>query len=221
MLRVTVVDAELELIPEKMWEDHRVRKYSKERGKHPSKILLDSNYLHSAVETYFPGMGNRMGRPDIFHILINVVQDSIENRLGEIEFYIHTKQDIIIEVNREMRPPKSYNRFTGLFEKLFEKGYIDAPDGEILMKTKKGGWRDAVNPNYKTIIMHPDGEKTRVSQIFSDENEHYNLIIGGFSEGDYQSDIKGKMYSIFHKELTIWTVAAHSIAGYGFFKKNL
>ncbi len=211
MFNLSIVDAELELVPPTMWDDFQVRKIANSSNKNPRQMLLDSNYMHSAIERHFPGMSNRRGRPDIFHMLLNVVQDSILNKKGMLSVRIHTRNNIIIRIAPETRVPKSYNRFAGLMEKLLVNGKTEAPDGKILMWTEQGKWDSLLMDNCENVLLSPSGERKNIKEIC--KKKDMNLIIGGFSEGDFLSDVYSalKPVSIFENELTIWTVAWKSI----------
>lgn len=213
MLTLFFVDSELETIPEKMWNDPAVVQISSRRGKKPGKILLDSSLLHRSIDTYFPGSSNRMGRPDVFHILLNVLNSSILNILGELRVYVHTRNDILITINPETRFPKSYNRFAGLMEQLFELGEIRSGE-KVLANTESMTAAESIRKYGKgeVTIMWPSGEHVNRNNLISGKDQTF--VVGGFTSGDYKSDLSniGRRVSIFGEELTIWTVAAEIIA---------
>ncbi len=220
MLTIIVVDSELETIPEEMHNDPGVRKFSQTRRKSPKMLLLDSNYLHTSIDRYYPGQSRRRGRPDIFHILLNVLNDSILNRRGELRVFIHTRNNKVITVNPEMRVPKSYNRFVGLIEDLFQKRDIVSHDVHLLTMENLSA-KETIE-KYSTgdvILMWPSGEEAHPMDIV--KSRDMTVIIGGFSEGDFISDLSfiERKYSIFPEELTIWTVAGEII--YAFERKFL
>ncbi len=212
MLTIILIDSELETIPEEMWNDPAVRKLASSRKKSPQKLLLDSNFLHTSIERTFPGMSTRRGRPDIFHTFLNVVNDTILNRKGNLRVYIHTRNNKVITVNPETRIPKSYNRFVGLMEDLFLKGTI-AADEHVLLKVENLSAQEAVRKYAagRTVVMSPGGIYSRVRDII--QTGDMTVVIGGFAEGDYISDLSfiGEKYSLFEEELTIWTVASEII----------
>lgn len=216
-MKILIADAELELIPENMLDDYSIRIHAKKRKKPPQKILLDSNYMHSAIDRFHPGESSRRGRPDIIYHLLAVVMESILNKRGELRIWVHTRTNAIIEVSPSARLPKSYNRFVGLFEDLFEKGEIKYED-KTLLKVHHGDVKKlmelAVAENLK--ILSPKGGKTTVSNLLDTEKSEASFMIGGFSEGDFISDVHGlaDSYSIFEEELTIWSVAMEIIAQY-------
>lgn len=222
MLEILIADAELELVPVSMQDDYAIRKISKEKGKNVQELLLDSNFMHSAIERHFPGESNRRGRPDIFHILLNCCLDSILNREGKLKVKIHTRNDKIIDINSSTRIPRSYNRFCGIMEKLLSKGSIESPDGEVLMSLRNGSVKEIIGDGKKTILLHPRGKKARLPDILGSGKEDIRVVIGGFSEGDFRSDMSGigEKYSISGEELTIWIVAMECIVNMEILQQN-
>lgn len=220
MLNLVFVDSELETVPRNMIDDYAVRKFAKEKRKPPQDVLLDSNFLHGAIERYFPGKANRMGRPDIFYHMLQVTQSSILNLKGGLRVYIHTKNDIVITIRPETRVPKSYNRFEGLIEDLFRKMEV-GPEGNRLMTLKKMDINTLISTKFmdtEIVLLSPAAQKSPVDEIFHKETEahDFTVLIGGFSEGDFHSLLKGKFreISIFEEELTIWSVAMEMICQY-------
>ena len=224
MLNIVLADSELETIPREMTDDYAVRKYAKERGRPYQEILLDSNYLHSAIERYFPGQSGRMGRPDIFYHFLQVAQSSILNARGSLHVYIHTKKDLIIDLKPETRIPKSYNRYVGLMEDLFRKGSVGPEDGKLLT-LKRGGLVPFLEKDLgksMKILLSPSGEDLPIFKLFSNNAgkssviNDYTVIIGGFSEGDFKTPLYGtyKGIRIFRDELTIWSVGMEVICQY-------
>ncbi len=215
MLSLVVLDAELETIPEIMMDDYSIRIQAKKRGKSASKMLLDSNFMHAAIERYFPGESSRRGRPDIiFHLLMTSLE-SILNKKSGLRVIIHTRNNIIIEISPSIRLPKSYNRFVGLMEDLFDKGAVGS-QSETLMKVARGNWRDAMSiAGGEPILLSPRGIPRKISEVFHGEGDKA-VIIGGFSQGDFISDVYslGSGISIYPDELTIWSVAMESICQY-------
>ncbi|MCL4330019.1 MAG: 16S rRNA methyltransferase [Candidatus Thermoplasmatota archaeon] len=216
MINLIIADSELETVPPEMLDDYAIRKMAKQSGKRAGEMLLDSNFMHAAIERHFPGKSTRFGRPDIFYLLLNVAMDSITNRRGHLRVYIHTKHDEIISVDRGVRLPKSYNRFAGLMEDLFRKRKIES-GGKELLSIRKGTLKDAVISTGAdaNIILAPGPGRSRPMEFLSRKGT-LNVIIGGFTEGDYASDISemGEKFSIFEDELTIWTVASEILVSY-------
>lgn len=216
MLTIIIADAELETIPNEMQNDYAIRKYAKGRKKPVEEVILDSNYMHTSIDRYFPGESNRRGRPDIIYILLQVTMESILNKRDMMRIFIHTRNNLCISINPKVRLPKSYNRFIGLMESLFRKGEITS-DGEILLGMEKKDMKECLDSHGKgdLTVFSPDGEKAHLTDIIPDDKNR-TVIIGGFSEGDFRSEVYplAKSYSIFDEELTIWSVASEVIAQY-------
>ncbi len=218
MLRLIIADAELELIPKKMLHDPSIRKIASKNHKNADEMLLDSNYMHSSIDKYFPGKSNRFGRPDIIYIFLEMAMESILNKNKLLDVYIHTKNNFIININPEVNVPKSYNRFTGLIEDLFRKKIIEN-NGKTLLSLHDGELLPFLEKlDGKTIVLSPGGNKSKISEIINADT--INVVIGGFSEGDFITNLyeKYNAYSIFNKELTIWSAGMEVIAEYERFK---
>lgn len=217
MLTILLVDAELELIPEEMHEDYSIRVHAKKRKKAAGKILLDSNYMHTAIDRFYPGESNRRGRPDIIYHFLTTTLESILNKRGQLRVWIHTRTDNIIEISPEIRLPKSYNRFIGLMEDLYDKREIRAGDNTLL-KLHDGNVGDLMklSGTQGVKVLSPKGDRISIKSIFKGSEPEQTVVMGGFAEGDYRSSVYdiGASFSIFDEELTIWTVANEVIAQY-------
>lgn len=216
MLTLIIADAELETVPQRMASDPAIRKYAAGRKKAARDVLLDSNYMHTTIEKYFPGESRRRGRPDIIHILLMVSLESILNFKGGLRVFIHTRNNRVITVSPDVRLPRAYNRFTGLIESLFSKGEITS-EGNTLLSEEELDLNGLIEREKtgELIIFSPRGEKRKMRDILPG-NGDYTVVIGGFSEGDYLSDpyALAPSYSIYAEELTIWSVASEVICQY-------
>ncbi|WP_298278740.1 16S rRNA methyltransferase [Ferroplasma sp.] len=214
MLRLIIADAELQLIPEKMWGDHAIKNIAEKNHKKPGEMLLDSNYMHTSIEKYYPGESNRRGRPDIVYLFLEMATESILNKRGGLDIFIHTRDNFIMHINGNTNLPRSYNRFEGLIEDLFRKKSIEYNGTELLSLREEKLIPFLKGLDGKTIALSPDGKESKLSDIIIDEN--LNVVIGGFSQGDYISDVYShfKAYRIFDEELTIWSVGMEVISQY-------
>ncbi|MGC8515375.1 MAG: 16S rRNA methyltransferase [Thermoplasmata archaeon] len=216
MLNIIIVDAELELVPKELWSFPDAVSYSKRRSKKLSEVLLDSNYMHRAIESVFPGESTRRGRPDIIHTLLLSCQESILNKAGMLRVFIHTRDNKVIIINWQTRIPRSFNRFAGLIEDLFNKKKIQNNDVILLEMIDSTISEFVASRGFKNIrIFSPDDRISSISDAVGSQDET-TLIIGGFSEGKFRSDLDGlgDRYSIYPEELTIWTVAMEAICTY-------
>ncbi|EQB73971.1 MAG: ribosome biogenesis protein [Ferroplasma sp. Type II] len=214
MLRLIIADAELQTVPENMARDRAIRNIAEKNHKKPTEMLLDSNYMHTTIDKYFPGESNRRGRPDIIYIFLEVAMESILNKNKMLDVYVHTRGNYIIHINSETKLPRSYNRFQGLIEDLFKKRSINYNGNELLSMREGAIIPFLKNLDGKTVALSPEGTSSSLSTIINQDN--LNVIIGGFSQGDYISDIYGNFpaYKIFNEELTIWSVGMEVISQY-------
>uniref|UniRef100_U3JPV5 EMG1 N1-specific pseudouridine methyltransferase n=1 Tax=Ficedula albicollis TaxID=59894 RepID=U3JPV5_FICAL len=66
-----------------------------------------------------------------------MLMDSPLNRAGLLQVYIHTKKNVLIEVNPQTRIPRTFDRFCGLMVQLLHKLSVRAADGpQKLLKEK-------------------------------------------------------------------------------------
>ena len=214
MLRLIIADAELQTVPENMARDQAIRNIAVKNHKKPTEMLLDSNYMHTTIDKHFPGESNRRGRPDIIYIFLEVAMESILNKNKMLDVYVHTRENYIIHINSETKLPRSYNRFQGLMEDLFKKRSINYNGNELLSMREGAIIPFLKNLDGKTVALSPEGTSSSLSTIINQDN--LNVIIGGFSQGDYISDIYGNFpaYKIFNEELTIWSVGMEVISQY-------
>ncbi|KAJ1474850.1 C2f protein [Baffinella frigidus] len=77
-------------------------------------------------------------RPDISHQMLLTLLDSPLNKAGKLQVYIHTENNILVEVSPHIRIPRTYKRFAGLMVQLLHKLKIRATDGpDTLLKVIK------------------------------------------------------------------------------------
>jgi len=65
-------------------------------------------------------------RPDIVHQCLLALLDSPLSKSGHLFIYIHTINNVLIEVNPQLRIPRTFSRFCGLFVQLLHKYKIKA-----------------------------------------------------------------------------------------------
>jgi len=217
MLTLVLADAELELIPQRIWGHPAVVAYTKRRKKKAKMCILDATYHHSAMKELDDG--GRRGRPDIVHMFMLLALDSIANQRGEVRIAVHTRNDEIIEVNPKTRLPKHYDRFVGLMESLYDMEAVPSRKDPLLELTYGYPLKDYIEDirrGDEVIAMSPDGEKVPLGGIFPKKGNHI-VITGGFPEGDYHSpvyELADRKISIYDGMLKVWTVTAEVIADY-------
>ncbi|XP_028665819.1 ribosomal RNA small subunit methyltransferase NEP1 [Erpetoichthys calabaricus] len=137
-------------------------------------------------------------RPDITHQSLLMLMDSPLNRAGLLQVYIHTQQNILIEINPQTRIPRTFDRFCGLMVQLLHKLSVRASDGpDKLLKVIK-------NP----ILDHLPVGSMKIGTSFSSQSSPVNprdlvpqsepcvIVIGAFAHGSINVDYTEKMVSI-------------------------
>jgi len=218
MLTIILVDSELELVPKKLWGDPIIGKSAKMRGKTPETILLDDSHHHGALKKLPDGW--RRGRPDIVHIFLNVAQDSLLNKYGLLNVYVHTRNNEVIYIRPETRIIKHYMRFVGLMESLFQKKILPNEEEPLIemyddMSVKE--LLDGISPDI-VVTMHEKGQKVNLIEFFRKNKEkHIAVLIGGFPKGDFLTPIEefsDYLISLYEEPLNAWVVAAEVIVRY-------
>jgi len=118
---------------------------------------------------------------------------------------------------------KSYIRFIGLMEQLFEKKIIAAEEKTLLELCENKTLEKLIDEEKHDFVLcfSPDGKKVKLSNYFKGlkEKKHKNIlcIIGGFPHGDFHNDISkysDDVISIYDETLTAWTVAGELLVNY-------
>jgi len=67
-------------------------------------------------------------RPDLVHQSLLAILDSILNKKGKVRVFMITRRgQHVIEVNPDIRMPRTFKRFSGLIAQLLTRGKIQAP----------------------------------------------------------------------------------------------
>lgn len=200
MLTLVIAEAALELVPASLVDHPVIVKSAKKRRKEPGKILLDSNFHHAAMRNLKDAY--RRGRPDIVHVVLLCALESVVNKRGELNLYIHTRNDEIIHVDPEIRIPRSYNRFCGLMEQLLEKKTIN------LLYVEERSLLEFLEtlPDEK-VVMHREGAPVVLKKDIA-------CVVGGFPHGDFCTTLTYPRYRITDKYLPAWTVVNELVVRY-------
>lgn len=107
-------------------------------------------------------------RPDITHSCLLSLLDSPLNKAGLLQVYIHTKSNVLIQVNPHVRIPRTFRRFSGLMIQLLHKLSIRAVNGsEKLLKVIKNPITDHLPlPSRKYGIPFSFQPRANISQCF-------------------------------------------------------
>ncbi len=211
VLFLTLVDAEIELVPEEIATHEVIVRRSRRRRMDPTEMLLDSNLDHRAMVGLEDGA--RRGRPDIAHICLLNALDSIPCREGRMRVYVHTRHDIVMEFDPRTRIPRSQNRFYGLLEKLLSQGR-----GTDLVKVWKMSLRqlqEQLDPDL-SLGFSRRGEPADLRSVLS-QGQKVMAMVGGFPSGYFRSPVEkmARIVRCYDQPLDAWTVVNLIICAYG------
>lgn len=212
-----LADSELELVPAEIVNERCVLNNARARGKMPEKILLDASHHHPAFGK-LPD-SERRGRPDLIHFFLMLCIDSDLTAEGKLRVFVHTRNNDVIAVNPETRLPPHYPRFVGLIESLYEQRVVPSKENPLL-ELRQGVPLDvlvnALKPD-TVVVMTPTGEETPLAEKMAGiKAERVVVIIGGFSKGDFKSDLsklKPVSISLGKRMLKVWTVTSKVLCG--------
>ncbi|CAO1624429.1 unnamed protein product [Jaminaea pallidilutea] len=103
-------------------------------------------------------------RPDIVHQCLLTLLDSPLNKAGMLQIYIHTAKGVLIEVNPQIRIPRTFKRFGGLMVQLLQRLSIRSVNGsEKLLKVIKNPVTDHFPPGTHKMTLSFDAPLRRLS----------------------------------------------------------
>ena len=213
MMHLILGDSELEVVPHEIQSHPSVVKSAKLRDKKPSRILLDASLHHSAMRKY--GMeAERRGRPDITHFFLMNSLESILNKEGRLRVYVHTRNNDVLKIKPETRLPKSYSRFVGLMEHVFQNKSVPDRENPLITLEKMSLQSLAKSIGNKIIVLSEQGRNVHLKNY--EIPEDVTFIIGGFPSGDFLSNINfaDDIISIYSQSLMAWVAAFEVISEY-------
>lgn len=181
-LNFVVAEAALELVPQEIQKMPAVRNDSERRGVEPTTMLLDRSFHHSAMRKLKEDF--KRGRPDLVHITLVNITSSPLYADGNLKVFVHSWNDLVLEIREKTRLPKSYLRFRGLMEKALvgrgNEGLITKHEATVkeLLRTIKPGW---------VCGMSTQGVPTKLDELSKTLLAKRNpcVIIGGFPHGHF------------------------------------
>lgn len=190
-LIILLAEASLETIPKEILNNPIIKRDAARRREDPRFMILDRARHHRAM-LKLSNSGKR-GRPDITHQALLLIQGSLLAHKGLVKTYIHTINNIIIDVDPAIRPPRNYNNFINLMSQLFKEGSVP-PGGKALMRI--------IGENIKVVfeLEKPDhifilddikgnriGMETFISQLINYEKPL--VIVGAYPHGAFSDYI--------------------------------
>lgn len=168
MLHLILADAELESIPKSRDID--------------SEIPILDAYMHKSLLNTLSDR-ERRGRPDIVHQSLLLCQSSRLNRTDRLRTYVHTRDDIILQIDTSVKIPPNQIEFLKLMGHLFDGN--DAK-GYTVLRSPLCTLLDSLN--IPVVVMSPAGECVGLP-IVMDSYDNFAIIVGAFPCGDYRSPV--------------------------------
>lgn len=221
MLILVLAEAELELVPSKIWSHPVVVASAKRRERESKDILLDSNFHHAALK--YLEDGYRRGRPDIVHLFLLVTLESIANKKGMVKTIVHTRNDDVIYVDKKTRIMRSYNRFVGLMEQLFKEKAVPSEENPLLKLEERVSLEELVKREKpdRVVALSSNAREVQLYDYLKSFpkfcEEKFLFLIGGFPKGDFKNpidEIADEVISIYKEQLSAWTVAGEILSLY-------
>ncbi len=184
MLSLVIAESALELVPLEMQRHNSVTASARRFNKKPSEILLDVSWHFAAMK----GIKNEIkrGRPDLVHFSLLEACSIPLYFEDKLNVFVHTIDDKVISVGKNVRLPKSYHRFTGLVEKLYTTKEIKE-DNNTLLTLRDMSLEDLIrkiDPE-QTIALSSKGVKSSYQKLAEETDNNTCLVIGGFSKGQF------------------------------------
>jgi rRNA small subunit pseudouridine methyltransferase Nep1 len=224
MLHIILLECAVELIPSEISALKQIQKHSSRRRKTPLEILLDQAY-HGQAMTKLEGSTKR-GRPDITFLSLMTLLETPLCKEGLLSIHLHLHDGTIVHVNPEVRLPRNYDRFTGLFEQLLQKGRVPL-DGTPLLKVVQKDIQSLLSDirgdvdDSITILAKDNGTPTTMTEfetlLPSDPSIPVIVGIGAFPHGTFSEEVVSLFTSHleFDKEIMMaWHVCAEVLWTY-------
>ncbi len=136
---------------------------------------------------------------------------------GQLQCYVHTRDDHVITVDSKARLPRNTDRFVSLLEQLYEESVVP-PKGPTLMSLKQQSLRGLIKElspeNVVALTMQgspkPLGE---IAQQLS-KSEKSVILIGGFPEGHFSKNtlqLATETHRVDKRNLEAWTILARAL----------
>jgi rRNA small subunit pseudouridine methyltransferase Nep1 len=196
MISLIISESALELVPFELKDHPSVISHARKLGKYSSDILLDNSWHFAAMK----GIKNEIkrGRPDLVHFSIleaTTIPLYLQNKLN---LFVHTIDDKVIHFGKNVHLPKSYHRFEGVIEKLYQEKKIMTKN-ELLLEIKEQTFSeliDEINPS-KIIGFSTEGELSSYEKIASQISDDSCIVIGGFQKGHFSDSVQNTITDLF------------------------
>ena len=196
MISLILSESALELVPYELEDHPSVVSHAKKLGKHPSDILLDNSWHFAAMK----GIKNEIkrGRPDLVHFSILEATTIPLYYQNNLNLFVHTVDNKVIRFGKNVHIPKSYHRFQGVIEKLFQEKKIISKN-ELLLDMKEQTFSELIkeiNPS-NVIGFSTEGELSSYQKIASEIPDNSCIVLGGFQKGHFSDSVQNEITNLY------------------------
>jgi len=196
MISLILSESALELVPYELEEHPSVVSHAKKLGKYPSDILLDNSWHFAAMK----GIKNEIkrGRPDLVHFSILEATTIPLYYQNKLNLFVHTIDNKVIRFGKNVHIPKSYHRFQGVIEKLFQEKKIMSKN-ELLLDMREQTFSELIeeiNPS-NVIGFSTEGELSSYQKIASEIPDNSCIVLGGFQKGHFSDSVQNKITTLY------------------------
>lgn len=140
-------------------------------------------------------------RPDICHQAMLAILDSPLAKAGKLKgLYVHTHKNVLIQVNPQVRLPRTFKRFCGLMVQLLQKLSIRATNGpDKLLKVVKGPVTKYFPPNCQRVGFSHSAPSIVTLRDFVDKLPNETpavFVVGAMAHGKVDVTYVDQMISI-------------------------
>jgi rRNA small subunit pseudouridine methyltransferase Nep1 len=160
-------------------------------------------------------------RPDITHQCLMALLDSPLNKAGKLLIYLHTSQNVLVEVHPSLRVPRTFKRFAGLCVELLQRNKIRAAQAnETLMKVVSNPVEKYLPPGCRRFGFSVSGRAVKFREFAAqlDADNHQNgraadvpivFAVGAVARGDPVTEEKfGMGYTEENVSICPWGLSA-------------
>ena len=196
MISLILAESSLELIPSELEHHPSVISHARKLDKYPTEILLDNSWHFAAMKRIENEM--KRGRPDLVHFSILEATAIPLYLQDKMKLYVHTLDDKVISFGKNVHIPKSYHRFAGVIEKLYQEKEITTKDDVLLEIEEKtfSELLDEINPS-KVLGFSTKGANSTYEKIAKDMPDDACIVIGGFQKGHFSDLIENKITDLY------------------------
>jgi len=222
MIWLVLAESALEIVPESIRNHPSVLADAHHKNKTPDKLLLDTNYHHSAMASL--PFAEKRGRPDLVHYcILNAMKTPLNNLFKSLRVCIHMQfpGEKMIMIDPETRIPRSLNRFEGIMVNTLAPGK-NTPELFMAEETSLASFLDRFEPCFVHVfstrgtLRSFDRFLPGIAELAIKGERDVLLVVGGFQAGHFSGTwqnhvLPDNVHSIAPMALDAWTVVARVV----------